>query len=133
EHGGRENTEGERTRRERERENVVTEPCLSSRRRGRKGNNTFTCCPNSLIKELHHFRALGEEQYERYQRYAAEECLLQMGGVLCPAPGCGAGLLPEENRRMIHCLLNNTLGCGTPTSSQWPRRESCVRTSGIKL
>uniref|UniRef100_A0AAY5K7T5 E3 ubiquitin-protein ligase parkin n=1 Tax=Esox lucius TaxID=8010 RepID=A0AAY5K7T5_ESOLU len=137
------------------------------------------CCPNSLIKELHHFRALGEEQtpvnvsicplklvtatncshvetpmrmtsmqmsfpetvsdclcrhslvmetnccrscpggwsqtilkYERYQRYAAEECLLQMGGVLCPAPGCGAGLLPEENRRMIHCLLNNTLGCG---------------------
>lgn len=51
-------------------------------------------------------------QYERYQQYAAEECLLQMGGVLCPAPGCGAGLLPEEDKRMIQCLLSNGLGCG---------------------
>ncbi|KAJ8014260.1 hypothetical protein DPEC_G00038420 [Dallia pectoralis] len=69
-------------------------------------------CPDSVIKELHHFRALGEEQYDRYQRYAAEECLLQMGGVLCSAPGCGAGLLPEEEQRRIHCLPNNHLGCG---------------------
>uniref|UniRef100_A0A8C7CFZ2 E3 ubiquitin-protein ligase parkin n=1 Tax=Oncorhynchus kisutch TaxID=8019 RepID=A0A8C7CFZ2_ONCKI len=69
-------------------------------------------CPDSLITELHHFRALGDEQYERYQQYAAEECLLQMGGVLCPAPGCGAGLLPEEDKRMIQCLLSNGLGCG---------------------
>ncbi|XP_007247456.3 E3 ubiquitin-protein ligase parkin isoform X1 [Astyanax mexicanus] len=69
-------------------------------------------CPDSLIKEVHHFRVLGEEQYERYQRYAAEECLLQMGGVLCPAPGCGAGLLPEEDRRRIQCELGEGLGCG---------------------
>ncbi|KAL0964343.1 hypothetical protein UPYG_G00322540 [Umbra pygmaea] len=69
-------------------------------------------CPDSLIKELHHFRALGEEQYERYQRYAAEDCVLQMGGVLCPAPGCGEGLLPEDDRRRIHCLQGNGLGCG---------------------
>uniref|UniRef100_A0A8C9KSQ8 Uncharacterized protein n=1 Tax=Serinus canaria TaxID=9135 RepID=A0A8C9KSQ8_SERCA len=34
-------------------------------------------------------------QYNRYQRYGAEECVLRMGGVLCPTPGCGAGLLPE--------------------------------------
>uniref|UniRef100_A0A672T970 E3 ubiquitin-protein ligase parkin n=1 Tax=Sinocyclocheilus grahami TaxID=75366 RepID=A0A672T970_SINGR len=45
-------------------------------------------CPDSLIKEVHHFQVLGDEQYERYQRYAAEECVLQMGGVLCLAPGC---------------------------------------------
>ncbi|EOB04000.1 E3 ubiquitin-protein ligase parkin [Anas platyrhynchos] len=38
-------------------------------------------CPDSLIKELHHFRILGEEQYNRYQRYGAEECVLQMGGL----------------------------------------------------
>ncbi|XP_062851081.1 E3 ubiquitin-protein ligase parkin isoform X2 [Trichomycterus rosablanca] len=69
-------------------------------------------CPDSLIKEVHHFRVLGDEQYERYQRYAAEECLLQMGGVLCPAPGCGAGLLVEDDRRRVHCELKEGLGCG---------------------
>nr|XP_055026846.1 E3 ubiquitin-protein ligase parkin [Misgurnus anguillicaudatus] len=70
------------------------------------------CCPDSLIKEIHHFRVLGDEQYERYQRYAAEECLLQMGGVLCPAPGCGAGILPVDDVRRVCCELRNGLGCG---------------------
>ncbi|XP_075780695.1 E3 ubiquitin-protein ligase parkin isoform X3 [Pelodiscus sinensis] len=69
-------------------------------------------CPDSLIKELHHFRILGEEQYNRYQRYGAEECVLQMGGVLCSAPGCGAGLLPEPEMRKIVCEPSNGLGCG---------------------
>ncbi|MCI4376634.1 hypothetical protein PGIGA_G00190630 [Pangasianodon gigas] len=69
-------------------------------------------CSDSLIKELHHFRVLGDEQYERYQRYAAEECLLQMGGVLCPAPGCGAGLFLEDERRRVQCELKDGLGCG---------------------
>ncbi|CAB1312565.1 unnamed protein product, partial [Coregonus sp. 'balchen'] len=48
---------------------------------------------------------------KQYQRYAAEEGLLQMGGVLCPALGCGGGLIPEDDRRMILCLLSNGLGC----------------------
>uniref|UniRef100_A0A3Q2H5V8 E3 ubiquitin-protein ligase parkin n=1 Tax=Equus caballus TaxID=9796 RepID=A0A3Q2H5V8_HORSE len=69
-------------------------------------------CPNSLIKELHHFRILGEEQYNRYQQYGAEECVLQMGGMLCPSPGCGAGLLPEPSRRKVTCEGGNSLGCG---------------------
>ncbi|KAM3676277.1 E3 ubiquitin-protein ligase parkin [Ammospiza maritima maritima] len=69
-------------------------------------------CPDSLIKELHHFRILGEEQYNRYQRYGAEECVLQMGGVLCPTPGCGAGLLPEPGLRRILCEPGNGIGCG---------------------
>ncbi|XP_017812926.1 E3 ubiquitin-protein ligase parkin isoform X1 [Papio anubis] len=69
-------------------------------------------CPNSLIKELHHFRILGEEQYNRYQQYGAEECVLQMGGVLCPRPGCGAGLLPEPDQRKVTCEGGNGLGCG---------------------
>ncbi|XP_074224139.1 E3 ubiquitin-protein ligase parkin isoform X3 [Camelus bactrianus] len=69
-------------------------------------------CPNSLIKELHHFRILGEEQYNRYQQYGAEECVLQMGGVLCPSPGCGAGLLPEPGQRRVTCEGANGLGCG---------------------
>ncbi|KAM6185259.1 E3 ubiquitin-protein ligase parkin [Rhynchocyon petersi] len=69
-------------------------------------------CPDSLIKELHHFRILGEEQYDRYQKYGAEECVLQMGGVLCPSPGCGAGLLPEAGQRKVTCEGGNRLGCG---------------------
>ncbi|XP_054553935.1 E3 ubiquitin-protein ligase parkin isoform X2 [Talpa occidentalis] len=69
-------------------------------------------CRNSLIKELHHFRILGEEQYNRYQQYGAEECVLQMGGVLCPSPGCGAGLLPQPGERKVTCEGGNGLGCG---------------------
>uniref|UniRef100_G1KBB3 E3 ubiquitin-protein ligase parkin n=1 Tax=Anolis carolinensis TaxID=28377 RepID=G1KBB3_ANOCA len=69
-------------------------------------------CPDSLIKELHHFRILGEEQYNRYQCYGAEEYVLQMGGVLCPTPGCGAGLLPEPEMRRIVCEPSNGMGCG---------------------
>ncbi|XP_041063941.1 E3 ubiquitin-protein ligase parkin [Carcharodon carcharias] len=69
-------------------------------------------CPDSLIKEVHHFRILGSDQYDRYQRYGAEECVLQMGGVLCPRPGCGAGLLPDAGLRRIECLVQNGVGCG---------------------
>ncbi|KAM5228755.1 E3 ubiquitin-protein ligase parkin [Ctenodactylus gundi] len=69
-------------------------------------------CPNSLIKELHHFRILGEEQYNRYQQYGAEEWVLQMGGVLCPRPGCGAGLLPEQGLKKVTCEALSGLGCG---------------------
>ncbi|XP_043929167.1 E3 ubiquitin-protein ligase parkin [Protopterus annectens] len=68
-------------------------------------------CPDSLIKELHHFRILGE-QYNRYQHYGAEEYVLQMGGVLCPKPGCGAGLLSESHSRRVECERINGLGCG---------------------
>ncbi|ELW63278.1 E3 ubiquitin-protein ligase parkin [Tupaia chinensis] len=51
-------------------------------------------------------------QYGRYQQYGAEECVLQMGGVLCPSPGCGAGLLPEPGLRKVTCEAGSGLGCG---------------------
>lgn len=35
-----------------------------------------------------------------------------MGGVLCPAPGCGAGILPVDDVRRVCCELSNGLGCG---------------------
>lgn len=54
-------------------------------------------------------------QYNRYQQYGAEECVLQMGGVLCPRPGCGAGLLPEQGQRKVTCEGGNGLGCGVST------------------
>ncbi|XP_067900709.1 E3 ubiquitin-protein ligase parkin isoform X2 [Heterodontus francisci] len=69
-------------------------------------------CPDSLIKEVHHFRILGSNQYDRYQHYGTEEYVLQTGGVLCPRPGCGAGLLPDAGLRRIECLLQNGVGCG---------------------
>ncbi|XP_054881672.1 E3 ubiquitin-protein ligase parkin-like [Poeciliopsis prolifica] len=67
-------------------------------------------CENSLIREIHHFRILGDDQYCRYLQYGAEECLLAAGGVLCPSPGCGAGLLPPEGSRRVEC--DRRLGCG---------------------
>ncbi|XP_054718215.1 E3 ubiquitin-protein ligase parkin-like [Uloborus diversus] len=69
-------------------------------------------CPDSLIKEPHHFKLLGDEQYARYQRFATEECLLQAGGVLCPQPGCGAGLLPDPECRRVVCQQDGGAGCG---------------------
>lgn len=69
-------------------------------------------CENSLIQETHHFRLVGDEQYERYQRFAAEECLLQEGGVLCPRPGCGAGILADKECRRIVCIQQGGQGCG---------------------
>ncbi|XP_056016354.1 E3 ubiquitin-protein ligase parkin-like isoform X2 [Ostrea edulis] len=60
-------------------------------------------CPDSLIKDPHHFCLLGTEQYERYKSFAAEEYLLQNGGLMCPALGCGAGLLLEELSQKVIC------------------------------
>ncbi|XP_047208420.1 E3 ubiquitin-protein ligase parkin isoform X3 [Girardinichthys multiradiatus] len=67
-------------------------------------------CENSLIKELHHFRILGDDQYGRYLQYGAEECLQTIGGMMCPSPGCGAGLLPSDASRRVEC--DRQLGCG---------------------
>jgi len=65
-------------------------------------------CKDSLIAEVHHFRLLTASQYAQYQRFAAEEYVLQAGGVLCPQPGCGMGILAEPECRRITC----TNGCG---------------------
>ncbi|CAK6983767.1 LOW QUALITY PROTEIN: E3 ubiquitin-protein ligase parkin [Scomber scombrus] len=67
-------------------------------------------CTDSLIKELHHFRVLGDDQYGRYLQFGAEQCLLGIGGVMCPSPGCGAGLLPPDGGRRVEC--DRQLGCG---------------------
>uniref|UniRef100_A0A8C6UJE8 RING-type domain-containing protein n=1 Tax=Neogobius melanostomus TaxID=47308 RepID=A0A8C6UJE8_9GOBI len=59
-------------------------------------------CEDSLIKELHHFR------YDRYLRFGAEQCVLQLGGLLCPGRGCGAGLVSRTRR--VECDMR--AGCG---------------------
>ncbi|XP_316606.3 E3 ubiquitin-protein ligase parkin isoform X2 [Anopheles gambiae] len=75
------------------------------------GGYTLQCpagCDNSFIEDVHHFKLLNKEQYERYQRFATEEFVLKNGGVLCPQPGCGMGLLVDPECRRIQCQN----GCG---------------------
>lgn len=43
-----------------------------------------------------------------YQRFGMEEYVLKNGGVLCPQPGCGAGILVEPDCTRITCAG----GCG---------------------
>ncbi|XP_006819221.1 LOW QUALITY PROTEIN: E3 ubiquitin-protein ligase parkin-like [Saccoglossus kowalevskii] len=69
-------------------------------------------CENSFIQEIHHFRLMGQQQYEKYHRFATEECLLQSGDVLCPNAGCGEGLsIPDMQIRKIHCKTCKFLFC----------------------
>lgn len=67
-----------------------------------------TGCANSFITEIHHFKLLTKEQYDRYQRFATEEYVLKAGGVLCPKPNCGMGLLIDDDCKKIVCEK----GCG---------------------
>ncbi|XP_060580055.1 E3 ubiquitin-protein ligase parkin-like [Ruditapes philippinarum] len=60
-------------------------------------------CEGSLLKDIHHFKLLGKEQYERYKDFGAEECLLQSGGILCPNTGCGEGIIVEDDARNVQC------------------------------
>lgn len=61
-------------------------------------------CSNSHIQETHHFHILGPEEYERYKTFATEHFLMDQGGVLCPNPKCGEGMLPETNSNTIKCF-----------------------------
>ncbi|XP_018572816.1 E3 ubiquitin-protein ligase parkin isoform X2 [Anoplophora glabripennis] len=72
---------------------------------------TLACpagCPDSFLKEVHHFRLLSETQYAQYQRFGTEEFVLRSGGVLCPQPGCGMGIIPDSYCTKITCIN----GCG---------------------
>ena len=69
-------------------------------------------CADSEVKEIHHFRIIGEKEYERYHCFGAEECLLQMGGIFCPAVDCGAGIIPEPGQQRIECTECKFVFCG---------------------
>uniref|UniRef100_A0A8D8A9H5 E3 ubiquitin-protein ligase parkin n=2 Tax=Culex pipiens TaxID=7175 RepID=A0A8D8A9H5_CULPI len=76
-----------------------------------QGGYTLRCpvgCDASYIEDVHHFKLLSKEQYDRYQRFATEEYVLRNGGVLCPQPGCGMGLLVDADCRRVQCQN----GCG---------------------
>ncbi|XP_011703776.1 PREDICTED: E3 ubiquitin-protein ligase parkin isoform X3 [Wasmannia auropunctata] len=81
-----------------------------------EGYYTLSCpagCSNSFIREIHHFHLLDVEEYERYQRFSTEEHVLRAGGLLCPRPNCGMGIIPpsiedDAECRKIQCIG----GCG---------------------
>lgn len=61
-------------------------------------------CEGSEVKEIHHFRIMGEKDYGRYQDFGTEEYLREMGGVFCPKARCGNGMIPEyKGQRRIKC------------------------------
>lgn len=66
-------------------------------------------CPNSCLVDTHILHILGPDEYQIYQSYAAEECLLhEMKGMICPNSKCGAGLYyetehPAGEKVMVVC------------------------------
>lgn len=70
-------------------------------------------CEKSLILEIHHFKLLTKEQYDRYQRFATEEYVLKSGGVLCPRPDCGMGFIVDPDCKKITC----SNGCGVSVNT----------------
>ncbi|KAK9502478.1 hypothetical protein O3M35_011252 [Rhynocoris fuscipes] len=68
-------------------------------------------CPDSFIAEPHHFRILPDELFNMYQRFGTEECVLKTGGVLCPQPNCGAGIMAEEDCTRIKCYACQFVFC----------------------
>ena len=82
-------------------------------------------CENSFIdSSSKHFSAIlsnslsddkNSNQYERYQRFAAEQFVIQAGGILCPQPNCGTGIMPN----------NDTLS-NTDTDSTEERKVVCT-------
>ncbi|XP_018393958.1 PREDICTED: E3 ubiquitin-protein ligase parkin [Cyphomyrmex costatus] len=81
-----------------------------------EGYYTLSCparCPNSFIHQIHHFHLLNMEQYERYQRFSAEEHVLRAGGLLCPRPNCGMGIIPSSTQDDVECRKIQCIGgCG---------------------
>ncbi|XP_074640129.1 E3 ubiquitin-protein ligase parkin-like [Tubulanus polymorphus] len=69
-------------------------------------------CDDSFIEEIHHFRILGNEQYDRYQSFGAEELTLKHGGIVCPKPRCCAAFHPGHDQRRVECMKSHLQGCG---------------------
>uniref|UniRef100_A0A2S2P2U5 E3 ubiquitin-protein ligase parkin n=1 Tax=Schizaphis graminum TaxID=13262 RepID=A0A2S2P2U5_SCHGA len=65
-------------------------------------------CPNSLINQPYHFKVLNKDHFEMYERFATEEYVLNNGGVLCPQPNCGSGILVDDDCDKVSCIN----GCG---------------------
>ena len=52
-------------------------------------------CDDSHVASPQHYQMMTAHHYNRYLRFGAEDLVLASGGLLCPQPGCGAGILPD--------------------------------------
>ena len=75
---------------------------------------TLRCPQDCEDTELstEHFRLLSASLWPRYLTFGAEELVLQSGGVLCPQPGCGAGILLQPSEADQHCRRVGCADCG---------------------
>ena len=78
----------------------------------RTHTHTHACTHTYTHTHTHTHTHTLANQYDRYQRFGTEEFVLQMGGVLCPNPDCGMGLLPEDPGRRVVCPRGQSGGCG---------------------
>ena len=98
-------------------------------------NFVFSCCLCSAFHYrsiFRHFKLAGSEQYERYQRFAAEEFVLRSGGVLCPQPGCGMGIMPEPavaTEAGASTTGNRRIACAGPQGCGYVFCRDCLQVS----
>ena len=95
----------------------------------------FRCrCKISHFNISRHFKLAGSEQYERYQRFAAEEFVLRSGGVLCPQPGCGMGIMPESavvTEAGSSNSGNRRIACAGPQGCGYVFCRDCLQVSEL--
>ncbi|XP_063675506.1 E3 ubiquitin-protein ligase parkin-like [Bolinopsis microptera] len=89
-------------------------------------------CRSAYVLDVHHFGIMGPENYERYKQFGAEECLLKMGGVLCPGTNCGMGIFLEDETEQTHhvecseCKLHFCVLC----KEKYHGEELCTNSLG---
>lgn len=76
-------------------------------------------CDSSLIQDNHHFYVMGREKYEQYKDFGVEDYLLSTGGIICPNPGCGEGMVLDDNSgRSARCASCQFVFCVLCKSGQ---------------
>ena len=86
-------------------------------------------CEGSEVKDTYHFKVMGPRDYSRYQRFAAEECLREIGGIYCPSHSCGAGFVPEDDQRKVECVECKFVFCRQCKNTY--HSGSCIHTTPI--
>ena len=101
---------------------VLCTDCWSNYARVRLDERSYSVDPDhgySLMCPLHceqsqvsaqHYQMMSSHHYNRYLRFAAEDLVLSSGGLLCPQPGCGAGILPDTDHDP-HCRRQTCAEC----------------------
>lgn len=103
---------------------VLCTDCWSDYARSRLDERQFTVhpdlgytlqcplqCDDSHVTSPQHYQMMSAHHYNRYLRFGAEDLVLASGGLLCPQPGCGAGILPDTDHDPS-CQRQTCAECG---------------------